>query len=135
MNNTDLADCAKHPILLDASHHITKLIVCSCHKKVQHGGERNLIISEVTLQDSKWKELLDAKAYSVPQTPSLPAFRVTESPPFAYVGVDYAGLSRENWSGQKLVQADHFSLPKSVRPRTTFGYQKWSGLPKVVRVY
>ena len=43
------------------------------------------------------------------------------------------GVSRENWSGQKLVRADHFSLPKLVRPRTTFGYQKWSGLPKVVR--
>ena len=44
------------------------------------------------------------------------------------------GLSYENWSGQKLVRADHFSLPKLVRPRTTFGCQKWSGLPKVVRV-
>ena len=45
------------------------------------------------------------------------------------------GLSRENWSGRKVVRADHFWLPKLVRHRTTFGCQKWSGLPKVVRVY
>ena len=44
-------------------------------------------------------------------------------------------LSRENRSGRKVVRADHFWLPKLVRPRTTFGCQKWSGLPKVVRVY
>ena len=62
-------------------------------------------------------------------------------------------LSREKWSGRTTFRCqnwsdpgplfaakigptpDHFSLPKLVRPRTTFGYQKWSGLPKVVRVY
>ena len=43
LNNTDLAECAKHPILHDASHHITKLIVHSCHKKAQHGGVRETL--------------------------------------------------------------------------------------------
>ena len=42
------------------------------------------------------------------------------------VGKNCSRLSRENWSGQKVVQADHFSLPKLVRPRTTFGCQIWA---------
>ena len=105
LNNTDLAECAKHPILLDASHHITKLIVHSCHKKVQHGGVRETLsilrsqywivkgrsVLRRLLHNCVKCKKLDATAYSVPQTPSLPAFRVTESPPFAYIGVDYAG--------------------------------------------
>ena len=33
---------------------------------------------------------------------------------------------------KKVVRANHFSLPKLALPQTTL---KWSGLPKVVRVY
>jgi hypothetical protein len=118
LNNTNLEDRAKHPILLDASHHITKLIVHNCHKKVQHGGVRETLsflrsqywivkgrsVLRKLLHKCVRCKKLDAKAYSVPQTPSLPSFRVTESPPFAYIGVDYAGpLYTRNSEGKTWI--------------------------------
>ena len=34
---------------------------------------------------------LEGQAYATPQMPPLPVFRVSEEPPFSYVGVDFAG--------------------------------------------
>ena len=36
LSEADITEFAKYPILLDASHHITALIVKSCHEKVLH---------------------------------------------------------------------------------------------------
>ena len=38
LGNADIPQPAKHPILLDRDHHLTKLIVWDCHEKVMHGG-------------------------------------------------------------------------------------------------
>ena len=41
--NADLHMDAKQPILLPGQHHLMKLVVDSCHKRVLHGGVRETL--------------------------------------------------------------------------------------------
>ena len=43
LGNSELTDYAKYPILLDASHHLTTLVVWRCHERVMHGGVKELL--------------------------------------------------------------------------------------------
>ena len=105
LSEADITEFAKYPILLDASHHITALIVKSCHEKVLHGGMKDTLTE---LRSRFWivrgrqvvKKLLfhcvicrrfDSRPFQPPPPPSLPGFRVQEAQPFAYTGVDFAG--------------------------------------------
>ena len=105
LSEADITEFAKYPILLDASHHITALIVKSCHEKVLHSGMKDTLTE---LRSRFWivrgrqvvKKLLfhcvicrrfDSRPFQPPPPPSLPGFRVQEAQPFAYTGVDFAG--------------------------------------------
>ena len=105
LSESDITEFAKYPILVDASHHITALIVKSCHEKVLHGGVKDTLTE---LRSRFWivrgrqvvKKLLfhcvicrrfDSRPFQPPPPPSLPGFRVQEAQPFAYTGVDFAG--------------------------------------------
>ena len=43
LGNIKLADSVKYPILLDASHHFTTLVVWRCHERVMHGGVKETL--------------------------------------------------------------------------------------------
>ena len=43
LGNADIPDSSKYPILLDAKHHVTALIVKACHEKVLHGGVKSTL--------------------------------------------------------------------------------------------
>ena len=51
MGNSALAPAAKHPILLDKQHHLTRLIVMDAHKRVLHNGVRETLTE---LRASYW---------------------------------------------------------------------------------
>ena len=103
--NADLPVTTKFPIILPNSHHFTTLVVMDCHKCVMHGGVKETLTELrtkfwVVRGQSLLRRLLrscvtcirlDGRVYNVPRSPPLPHFRVQESFPFTYVGVDYAG--------------------------------------------
>jgi len=90
---------------LTKQHHFTALILRHAHERPSHSGVkdtltdirsqywivrgrqfiRKLIHQCVTCQK------LEGLPYKVVAPPPLPEFRVTESPPFAYSGMDFAG--------------------------------------------
>lgn len=103
LHNADLPDCRRHPVIL-ADHAITRLIVKSAHLRVLHGGSQ---LTARLLREQFWilraRTLVRgiiakcvtcvrhrAQLCSQKMAP-LPAVRVNSAPPFASVGVDYAG--------------------------------------------
>ena len=105
LSNTDLPPATKHPILLHKSHHFTTLIVLAAHERVFHNGVKETLTE---IRAKYWivrgrnlvKKIIykcticrrhEGPSYPNPQPPPLPAFRVKESPPFSYTGVDFAG--------------------------------------------
>ena len=105
LQNTKLPFSTVHPILLDRTHGLTKLIVASAHLRVQHNGVKETL-SEV--RGKFWilkgrslvKQLIgrcvtcrrfEGLPYSAPPAPPLPGFRVNEAPPFTHAAVDFAG--------------------------------------------
>ena len=105
LENSDLMDSAKHPILLDTNHHFTALVVWSCHNRVMHGGVKETLDE---LRSNFWfvrgryfvRKLLfkstvcrrvEGKPYKLPPPPPLPRCRMEEAPAFTYIGLDYVG--------------------------------------------
>ena len=116
LGNADLAGCETHPILLHSEHHFTALVVNYCYKKVMHGGVKDTLTE---LRSRFWiirgrcfvRKLLhqcvvcrkiDGKPYSHVPPPPLPDFRVVQSPPFAFTGLDYAGPLYLKGTGNKV---------------------------------
>ena len=105
LNNAPVKETAKHPVILPAHHHVTKLIIWHFHQITAHGGSER-VLAEV--RQSFWiikgratiKRTLStcvpckrAKApLSIQKMADLPADRVTPGePPFTRVGIDYFG--------------------------------------------
>ena len=105
LNNSEMPSPAKHPVLLDKSHHLTRLIIWDCHRRVMHSGTKATLTE---LRSKYWilggrqlvRKLLhkcvtcrksQGKAYRPPLAPPLPGFRVKQARPFSSTGVDFAG--------------------------------------------
>ena len=91
-------------ILLPSEHHFTKLLVERCHRRLHHGGVRDVMSH---LRETYWvirmrqtvKRIINpciickrwsAKHYNEEVAP-LPPERITPSRPFAVCGLDFAG--------------------------------------------
>ena len=105
LGNSDLCFDARQPIIIPRQHHLTKLIVEDCHRRVHHSGLRSTL-AEVRskfwvprgrqtvkniLRDCIVCKRVQGKAFETPPVADLPDFRVNEAPAFANVGVDFAG--------------------------------------------
>ena len=92
----------KCPIILPNSHHVTTLIIRSCHERNGHTGMSQVLSS---LREKFWilkgpstvrKVLRQCKRYQGPlcsqqMAPLIEDQKSPDRPPFTYVGVDYFG--------------------------------------------
>ena len=105
LDNAELTEMQKHPIMLDSKHQVTRLIVEQSHKRVSHNGIKETLTE---LRSSFWivrgrqfvRKVLhgrrlcrrhEGKPFSAPDPPALPLFRTTINHPFTYTGIDFAG--------------------------------------------
>ncbi|KAG7305534.1 hypothetical protein JYU34_009613, partial [Plutella xylostella] len=121
LSNTNYAYDTKHPILLHASHHITKLLAQHYHKILLHPGPQLLL---ATLRHKFWiingRNLtrkvthtcitclrFSGKTYQ-PIMGNLPKQRLQADYPFANTAVDYAGpilIANKKGRGSQLKKA------------------------------
>lgn len=104
LENSQLSYTMKHPVVLPAQAHVTKLIIHQMHLDTLHGGPklmqslltrqywilqcRNMVKTEFT-QCIRCRKV-KADTYTQ-QMGNLPPARVTLTRPFCHTGVDYAG--------------------------------------------
>ncbi|XP_047541323.1 uncharacterized protein LOC125074140 [Vanessa atalanta] len=104
MENSELPDNSKHPIIINGDSHIAKLIVTDAHEKTLHGGQQlmcNLVRTKywVTNLKNLAKRVIhtciactrNAAKFRTQLMGQLPPCRVIPDKPFANSGVDYAG--------------------------------------------
>lgn len=105
LKRSDLSPESMHPILLPKNHHLSKIVILWCHIITCHGGRsftlnelrargfwvvhgnnavRKIIFRCVTCRYLRGKSSVQVMA-------DLPKDRVTQAPPFTYVGVDFFG--------------------------------------------
>ena len=103
--NADIPYETRYPVLLSPTHHLTTLIVKECHEQVKHNGVKETLTQlrsrywVVKGRSLEWKLIyrcvicrrIEGKPYTILSAPALPDFRVSESPPFTYTGLDFAG--------------------------------------------
>ncbi|XP_068738691.1 uncharacterized protein [Montipora capricornis] len=104
LGNAPLSVTARYPVLLPRRHHVTRLIVESCHRKINHGGVKETLVEvrtnfRIPMGRQYVKKILHQcvickKREGVPYRPlptaDLPELRVPKSPAFTHVGVDFA---------------------------------------------
>ena len=105
MSNSDLPLSAQTPILLDKNHPLTSLIVMDAHRRVMHNGVKEILTE---LRSSYWLvrrrqfvrkvihcclmcRKLEGRPFQSVPSPPLAEYRVRQSRPFCYTGVDFAG--------------------------------------------
>ena len=121
----------RHPIVLDSSSDLTKLIIIDTHNKLGHAGVDNvrnelrqqfwILRCKATVKKNLHSCWLCKLRRTVPRPPrmaELPRDRLLVSPPFTKVGVDYFGplqvkyvfwpATSEVW--KKTIKEVHLSL-------------------------
>ena len=105
LHNAQISYQEKNPILINGESHLAKLIIAESHNAVLHNGIAQTVCH---IRRKYWipraRQLVkgfirrryvcrkhQGKTYEAPPIPSLPDFRVSESPPFYNTGLDFIG--------------------------------------------
>jgi len=104
LNNAEIAEKQKDPIILPSNHKITRLIFEDVHKELLHCGPQQLFASVrqrywplrgIVMARSVTKKCVTCirarPTFTPPLMAALPKARVQASRPFAVSGVDFAG--------------------------------------------
>eukprot|EP00112_Aurelia_sp_Birch-Aquarium-sp1_P000703 Seg1067.16 transcript_id=Seg1067.16/GoldUCD/mRNA.D3Y31 product="putative protein K02A2.6" protein_id=Seg1067.16/GoldUCD/D3Y31 len=105
MQNADVPEYTRMPILLSREHYLTRLIILASHERVFHCRTEQTLaelrnkywvcrgrskVKQVVRDCERCKRQI-AKQYKSAPPANLPEFRVKQSRPFASTGVDFAG--------------------------------------------
>ncbi|XP_053395705.1 uncharacterized protein LOC128555912 [Mercenaria mercenaria] len=115
LENANLSEGARHPILLPKNDHLTELIIERTHKELLHSGISQtlaktrqkfwIIHGRATVKTVLNKCVLcrrhEGGSYKMPPMSALPSSRVTESTPFSRTGLDYFGPIYLKTSGEE----------------------------------
>ena len=105
IDESSLTMTTKRPILLPARHFYTQLVIRNCHEVVHHNGVKETLNC---IREVYWiprgreavKRVIgvcvtcrkhEGKPYVTPKFAQLPSCRVSDDPPFAHTGMDFAG--------------------------------------------
>lgn len=104
LQNSDLEQLTKHPIVLPSDNHLTELIVADAHHKTLHGGPQQMlcylrtaywILGAKNLVKNHFRRCVRCTRYmhraQHQLMGALPTVRCTPARPFLHSGVDYAG--------------------------------------------
>ena len=120
IEHSSLPKAAKQPILLSTRHHFTELVVNDCHHTVHHNGVKETLncihkLYWILHGREAVKHALgmcvicqryDGKSYATAKIATLPLSQVSDYPPFANMGMDFAGPTickdwDRKWQGTK----------------------------------
>ena len=105
LNNADVPESSKNPIILPPRHRFTELLIRERHEDIHHQCIRDTLnssrqqywilkgreaVKRVTRRCVVCKRH-EGKSFPTPPMPDLPTNRVDDSPPFTNTGVDFAG--------------------------------------------
>lgn len=121
LENSDYSHFKKHPIILSAKHHFTKLLFEHEHKRLLHAGPQLLLasirerywpVAGRTLARKVFRQCITCKRMqgrvAAQIMGNLPLQRMIPGFPFEVVGIDYAGpilISTRKGRGARLVKA------------------------------
>ena len=105
LENADLSEAARHPILLPKNDRLTRLTIETVHKQKFHCGTSQTLgyvrhkywvpqgraIVKSVLQQCRTCRRHEGGAYKMPMMPPLPGSRVREAQAFSRTGLDYLG--------------------------------------------
>ena len=143
LENADLSEATKHPVLLPQKDRFTHLLIDRSHIRILHTGISQTL-NEIRLKywiphgratvRSRLKRCnvcrkVEGGPYKLPNMAPLPQSRVTDSTPFSKVGVDYMGplYIKENNVSTKIwiclfsclvTRAVHLELVQDMSTRT-----------------
>ena len=103
LQNSNLSYESKHPIILPRGH-LSSILVHFQHKLLKHAGVDTMVsslrnvyliiglrrLAKQVKRECVYCQFQDAKGCNAPAAP-LPDLRVSQAPPFAVTGVDFAG--------------------------------------------
>ncbi|MCP3662859.1 MAG: DUF1759 domain-containing protein [Gammaproteobacteria bacterium] len=107
-SNVELPDTSRFPILMPKIHPYTRLLIMDSHHKTFHSWTTRTLVEirkdywipqgrqmvQAVLKSCKVCLKQVGGPYQVPLMPAWPKERVSRSPPYSYVGIDYLGPLR-----------------------------------------
>ncbi|XP_050356528.1 uncharacterized protein LOC126777526 [Nymphalis io] len=103
LEQADIRYDMKHPVIIPAKSHLSRLLICDAHEKTMHGGPqlmlnflrtRYWIVRAKELVKKHFRKCVICLRYSKASNQlmgQLPGVRLKPSKPFKSAGVDYAG--------------------------------------------